>query len=297
MTQTNTNAQDRDSHRLPDARDAIPAIRDHEGKRVLVTGGAGVIGAITAGHYLRRGARVVLADIDDAGLERAAKELSSMGDVVTHRGDLADEDDVGALFDHSREAFGGLDIVFNNAGIAGTVAPVHELAVEDWDRTIRTNLRSMFLVLKHAAACMVERRAGGAIVNMGSSMSGWDVLAGGSGYAASKHAVVGLTRSAALDLGAHAIRVNAICPGVIETSLGVPGIDDGTTDSKISAVAHFAERIPLRRIGQADDVAEIVLFLGSDAARHVTGAAWLVDGGQTLQSFSNAPRDGAYRAR
>ena len=115
-------------------------------------------------------------------------------------------------------------------------------------------------------------------------MSGWDVLSGGAGYVATKHAVAGLTKSAALDLGPLGIRVNAVCPGVIETTLGVPGLE---ADNGASAVERFAERIPLRRIGQPEDVAEVVLFLASDAAFHVNGACWLIDGGQTLQSHSN----------
>ena len=127
---------------------------------------------------------------------------------------------------------------------------------------------------------------------MGSSMAGWDVLAGGAGYAATKHAVVGLTRIAALDAAPYGIRVNAICPGVIETTLGVPAADRETFQSGIAAICPTASR--LRRIGQPDDVAAAVAFLASDDARHVTGVDWLIDGGQTLQSWANAPDAEAY---
>jgi NAD(P)-dependent dehydrogenase (short-subunit alcohol dehydrogenase family) len=117
-------------------------------------------------------------------------------------------------------------------------------------------------------------------------MGGWDVLSGCPGYLASKHAVAGLTRSAAVDLAGYGIRVNAICPGVIETSLGVPAAD---RQAHLESVHRFADRIPLRRIGQPEDVAATVAFLASGEARHVTGAEWLIDGGQTLQSWANAP--------
>jgi NAD(P)-dependent dehydrogenase (short-subunit alcohol dehydrogenase family) len=124
---------------------------------------------------------------------------------------------------------------------------------------------------------------------MGSSMAGWDTLAGGAGYLSTKHAVLGLTKAAALDLAPHGIRVNAVCPGVIETALGVPGLDETR-----AAAERFASAIPSRRIGQPGDVAEVVAFLASDAARHVTGASLLIDGGQTLQSFANGPAGGVY---
>ena len=187
--------------------------------------------------------------------------------------------------------FGRLDVLFNNAGIAGKVAPVHELSVEDWDEIIRINLRGIFLVQGAAMRAMIAGRIRGAIVNMSSSMAGWDVLAGGAGYAASKHAVLGLTRIAALDVARYGIRVNAICPGVIETTLGVPA---GDLEAYRRGVQRFADRIPLRRIGQPEDVAAAVAFLASEEAAHVTGVGWLIDGGQTMQSWANAPEGNAY---
>jgi NAD(P)-dependent dehydrogenase (short-subunit alcohol dehydrogenase family) len=125
---------------------------------------------------------------------------------------------------------------------------------------------------------------------MASSMAGWDVLAGAAPYMASKHAVVGLTRSAALDAARHGIRVNTVCPGVIQTGLGVPDLQAGGS----RGLQRFSERIPLRRVGQTDDVAAVVAFLASPDSCHVTGASWLIDGGQTLQSWSNAPAGAAF---
>ena len=264
-----------------------------EGKTVLITGGAGAIGSATARTFVERGANVVLVDLDAGGLDTVAAGLAAPGKVKTVAGDVSDADVMTDAVAFAVETFGSLDIAFNNAGISGEVAPVHQLPLDEWDKIVRVNLRSMFVSLQAVAAEMVRSGKGGAIVNMGSSMAGWDVLAGGAGYVSTKHAVVGLTRSAAFDLAPHGIRVNAVCPGVIETTLGVPGLREGSSDGK-SQVEQFASRIPSKRIGQVEDVAEVVAFLASDAARHVNGAAWLIDGGQTLQSFSNGPDSGGY---
>ncbi len=258
-----------------------------DGKVALVTGGAGAIGSAAASRFAADGARVVIVDRDDKAAERALKALRAAGAEVTSVvADVGSEAGAGQAVAAALSAYGRLDVLFNNAGIAGVRAPVHELAVEAFDEIVRTNLRSMFLVLRQSARAMIAADIAGAIVNMGSSMAGWDVLDGGAGYATTKHGVVGLTRVAALDLARYGIRVNAVCPGVIETTLGVPVAKEADT---ASAVGRFADRIPLRRIGQPEDVAAVVAFLASSDAAHVTGASWLIDGGQTLQSWSNAP--------
>lgn len=257
---------------------------DLNGRAVLVTGGAGVIGSVTAQHFLAAGARVMLADRDADGLARVVATLQ--GDVKTIAGDLSEPGAAEAAVAATCDQFGGIDVVFSNAGIAGAPAPIHQMELADWDTITAANLRSMFLVIRAATARMVIAGRGGAVITMASTMSGWDVLSGGAGYVATKHAVAGLTKSAALDLGPYGIRVNAVCPGVIGTPLGVPGLGE---DGGQSAVARFAERIPTGRIGHPEDVAEVVLFLASKAARHVNGALWVIDGGQTLQSHSNGP--------
>lgn len=269
-------------------------MQDFLGKTVLVTGGAGAIGSATAKLFLERGANVVLADMDDGKLEQMAAHLSAFGNVSHICADLTDESQVQKVVNYCTSTYSALDVVFNNAGIAGAVRPIHEWSSAEWDHIVNVNLRSQFLVLKYTAIHMVERKSG-AIVNMGSSMSHWDVLSGGVGYVATKHAVVGLTKSAALDLGPHGVRVNAICPGVIETSLGVPGLSEDEA-AGTSAVARFASKIPSLRIGQPADVGDVVVFLASDHARHINGAAWLIDGGQTLQSYANGPDSGTYSA-
>ncbi len=253
-------------------------------KAVLVTGGGGAIGSAAARRFAQEGARVAIVDLD---ARRAEDIASAIGNgAIALPADVSDEAAASEAVARAVKAFGRLDAVFNNAGISGKVAPVHELPTEDWDRIVRINLRSMFLVLKASVKAMIEAGVEGSIVNMGSSMAGWDVLAGGAGYASTKHGVVGLTRVAALDAAPYGIRVNAICPGVIETTLGVPAADKA---QYLAGVQRFADRIPLRRIGQPEDVAAAVAFLASDDARHVTGVDWLIDGGQTLQSWANVP--------
>ncbi|CDX28415.1 Levodione reductase [Mesorhizobium plurifarium] len=258
-------------------------------KTVLVTGGGGAIGSAAARRFAQEGAKVAVLDLDAGRAETIASTIGDKAIAIT--ADVTDEAAVEEAVAKVERVFGRLDAVFNNAGISGKVAPVHELPTQDWDDIVRIKLRSMFLVLKASVKAMIAAGVEGSIVNMGSSMAGWDVLAGGAGYASTKHGVVGLTRVAALDVAPYGIRVNAICPGVIETTLGVPAADKA---QYLAGVQRFADRIPLRRIGQPEDVAAAVAFLASDDARHVTGVDWLIDGGQTLQSWANAPEAAAF---
>lgn len=262
------------------------------GKVVLVTGGAGAIGFAACQRFASEGAAIVILDRDAGHTATAIETLRTAGTrALGITADVGDETAVEAAIAEAVATFGTIDVVFNNAGIAGKVAPVHELSVDDWDDIVRINLRGVFLVQRFALRAMITAKTRGAIVNMASSMSGWDVLAGGAGYASTKHAILGLTKVAAFDVARYGIRVNAVCPGVIETTLGVPAED---RDAYRQGIERFANRIPLRRIGQPEDVAAVVAFLASDDARHVTGAGWLIDGGQTMQSWANAPDADAY---
>lgn len=258
-----------------------------EGRAVVVTGGAGAIGSAAARLFAAEGAFVTVLDRDRPRAESIAGALGER--VLAVEADVGSPEDVAHAIGAGVARFGRLDAVFNNAGISGEPAPVHELSVERFDEVVRINLRGAFLVLREAARVMVNQATGGSIVNMSSSMAGWDVLAGGAAYAATKHGVVGLTRTAALDLAPYGIRVNAVCPGVVETALGIPDLADGPAGRD-----RFEARIPLRRIGQPEDVAAVAAFLVSDEARHVTGTTLLVDGGQTLQSWANSPSSESY---
>lgn len=262
------------------------------GKVVLVTGGAGAIGSAACRRFASEGASIAVIDLDPARTTTLVDALRSAGhNAIGVAADVSDETDAERAVAETVEKLGRLDIVFNNAGIAGKVAPVHELAIDAWDDIVRINLRGVFLIQRFGLKAMIDAGIRGSIVNMASSMSGWDVLAGGAGYAATKHAILGLTKIAAFDVARYGIRVNAVCPGVIETTLGVPAEDQ---ESYRKGIERFANRIPLRRIGQPEDVAAVVAFLASDDARHVTGVGWLIDGGQTMQSWANAPDAEAY---
>jgi NAD(P)-dependent dehydrogenase (short-subunit alcohol dehydrogenase family) len=266
--------------------------RRFDGKVVLITGGAGAIGSASARRFGAESAKLVIVDRERERAETLVEGLRVTGtSALAVAADVGEKAGVDLVVDAALQTFGRIDVLFNNAGISGKIAPVYDLEPTDWDDIIRVNLRGMFLVQRAILRAMIQTKVRGSVVNMASSMAGWDVLAGGAGYAASKHGVIGLTRIAALDAARFGIRVNAICPGVIETSLGVPSADDSAYRA---SVQRFVDRIPLRRIGEPDDVAAVVAFLASDDARHVTGASWLIDGGQTLQSWANAPDDSAY---
>jgi NAD(P)-dependent dehydrogenase (short-subunit alcohol dehydrogenase family) len=258
---------------------------------VVVTGGGSGIGRAAALRFASEGARVVIADINSQGSQSVVKSISdSGGEAVDFPYDVSDEVECQRIFSNTEKHFGRVDVVFANAGVTGG-GLLETLPVEDWDRVIRVNLRGVFLTCKYAIPLMVRSR-GRAIVTMGSSMAGWDTSLDGSAYMASKEGVVGLTKNLALQLARYQIRVNAICPGVIQTTLGFdPDTDPLVIEQKY---VRFKKRIPLRRVGQPDDVAAAVAFLASDDARYITGASLLIDGGQTLQSWSNAPEEDAF---
>ena len=261
-----------------------------EDKVVLVTGGGRGIGRAAALRFAQEGADIAVADLRPAAAERVAAEVRALGrSARAIVADVADEAANRLMIAETVTNLGRLDVLFANAGITHDNT-IQEMPVATWDEVIRVNLRGAFLTCKHALPALIA--SSGAIVTMASSMAGWDTLPAGAAYMASKEGVSGLTKSLALQLGGYGIRVNAVCPGIIQTRLGFEqGDDEANWQAKYDA---FARRIPLRRVGQPEDVAAVVAFLASDDARHITGSMLLIDGGQTLQSWSNAPDTGDY---
>ena len=260
-------------------------------KIVLITGGASGLGRASVIRFAQEGAKVAIADINLDGARRVAKEVEKLGpEALPVQGDVRKIEDNQRMVDETLQKFGQLNVVFANAGIGGGDV-VELMDPSDWDRVLQTNLRGVFLTCKYSIPAL-KRSRDGAIVTMASSMAGWDTGLKGAAYMASKEGVTGLTKSLALQLGAYGIRVNAICPGVIKTELGFrPGMDKQEYESRYQ---RFAKRIPLRRAGLPEDVAAAVAFLASEDARHISGSMLLIDGGQTLQSWSNAPAADAF---
>jgi NAD(P)-dependent dehydrogenase (short-subunit alcohol dehydrogenase family) len=243
-------------------------------KVALVTGAVSGIGAACAARFTAEGARVLGMDLADQGDGAWGRAAAAGAELV--RGDVRDEGAVAQAVAAATGRFGGLDVVVNAAGIAGG-GPVHLLPLEDWRRVIDVNLTGTFLVCKHAVAVMLERGGGGSIVNV-ASVEGLEGSEGGSVYNASKGGVVLLTKAMAMDYARRGIRVNAVCPGFVDTPLLRRVFDDmGLGEFK----AKVADAHQVGRLGRADEIAAAALFLASDDASFVTGHAMPVDGGYT----------------
>jgi NAD(P)-dependent dehydrogenase (short-subunit alcohol dehydrogenase family) len=242
----------------------------------LVTGAAAGIGRAAAERFARGGARVVLSDVAEEGEAVAAALRDEGRQALFVRCDVSRPEEVEALMRRCVEAYGRLDWAFNNAGIEGAQATTAECTVENWERVIGVNLTGVWLCMKHEIAQML-RQGGGAIVNC-ASVAGLVGFRGLPAYTASKHALIGLTRTAALEYAPEGIRVNAVCPGVIRTAM-IERVTGGDPAREAQLVA--AE--PMGRMGTPEEVAEAVAWLCSDAAAFVTGTAMPVDGGYVAQ--------------
>jgi len=246
--------------------------RPLEGKIALVTGASRGIGAATAAAFAAAGAAVVLAARNEQELEALAAEIATTGGqamaVVT---DVTDETAVRVLIERTVAEHGRVDVAFNNAGHGHQPVPLAELAVGDFDEVLAVNARGVFLAMKHELRAMLAS-GGGAIVNMTSSAGGRGVR-GIAGYVAGKHAIVGLTKTAALDYADRGIRVNAVAPGPIATHR-LEQLPEQTR-------AAIAAAVPLGRLGEPGDVADVVVWLSSEQASFITGAVIPIDGGKT----------------
>jgi len=251
-------------------------MRGLAGKRVLVCGGSSGIGLAAARRFLEEGARVFICGLDPAEVDTAVTGLrEGGGDITGLACDISNEPEVALMVDAADAALGGIDVLANNAGIAQR-DPFLAITAADWDRILAVNLRGMFLVAQAVGKIMVRRGAGGVIINM-SSTNGIGGEEDYAHYNASKGGVLLLTKTMAVELGRHGIRVNALCPGYIRSSLNA-AIAAGLGDSFEADYAR--ERIPLGRVGQPEEVAAAYAFLASEDASFVHGTGLVIDGGQ-----------------
>lgn len=245
-----------------------------QNKIVLITGAASGIGASCAWIAAREGAKIVLSDVDEANGNQVVESITSEGGTAKFLPcDVADASAVEQLVADTVAAYGGLDVAVANAGITPQPAPVADITLDDWNRVMGVNLHGVFYTNKYAIPAMLES-GGGSIINM-ASILGSVGTAGAAPYNTAKHAVLGLTKTAALEYSAQGIRVNAVGPGYIDTPL-LKDLDDQTRQALVGM--H-----PIGRLGTPDEVAELVVFLGSDRASFITGAYFPIDGGYLAQ--------------
>jgi NAD(P)-dependent dehydrogenase (short-subunit alcohol dehydrogenase family) len=249
-----------------------------DGKVAIITGGASGIGRASALTFLREGARVVVGDLNEATLGETTALARAQGHadrLAPLRVDISAERDVTGLVELAVDRFGGLDCIFNNAGVGGAFGPIGETTLEEWDFTFAVLVRAVFLGVKHASNRMRAQRRGGSIINT-ASVAG---LAGGAGphaYSAAKAAVINLSRAVSAELARHRIRVNAIAPGLIKTPLAI-GRREEAWDRLVQ------QKQPWPEPGGPQHIADTALFLAGDDSRFITGQVIVVDGGLTAQ--------------
>lgn len=250
-----------------------------DGKVALVTGAGGEIGAATIHLMAARGARIVAVDRDAKSLQRLSAALPKL-DLITCEADVADEDGVRRYVAYAQSRTGRIDIFFNNAGIEGPVRPIAEYPLADFRRVIDVNVVGVFLGLKHVIPAM-HATGGGSIINS-SSVAGLTGTPGICAYNASKHAVIGLTRSAAAEWAGKGIRINSVNPGPIASRM-MRSLEEGMAPGKADDMrTQFSAMIPAGRYGTPEEVAALVAFLASEDARYMHGAVFTIDGGFTV---------------
>ncbi len=252
----------------------------HEGKVALVTGAGNGIGKAACLAYAAAGATVFAVDIDGAAAHSTRNAIyAAGGEAQAYSADVSQADDVQAYVQNAIHQFGRIDCFFNNAGIEGVVASTMEYPEDVFDRVMAINLKGVFLGLKHVLPHMVKQ-ASGSVVNA-SSVGGVVGAPGLCAYSASKHAIIGLTRTAAAEVAQYGVRVNAICPSAIQTRMIDSLAGMYAPDDPDSVRDQFVARNPSRRYGLPEEVARVVLFLTSEAASFVNGEALMIDGGRT----------------
>ena len=247
-------------------------------KVAVITGAASGIGLEAAKAFAHKGAAVVMSDVDEERLKESEKVVNMINEkTLSIKADISREKEVEQLIRFAVDAFGGIDIACNNAGVGGELSPTADYTVEEWDRVIGVNLRGQWLCMKYQIPEMLKR-GGGAIVNV-ASILGKVGFANAPAYVAAKHGLVGLTKSAALEYSAKGVRVNAIAPAFIET----PMLERAGLTTDQDAKKQLVSMHPIGRLGQPEEVAHAIVWLSSDEASFVTGHTLLVDGGYTAQ--------------
>jgi NAD(P)-dependent dehydrogenase (short-subunit alcohol dehydrogenase family) len=248
------------------------------GRSALVSGGASGIGKAIAQLFLEEGASVAISDINGDGLNAAVKELSGYGTVVGINGDVRSMADAGRMVAETVETFGAIDVLVCNAGIT-SVMPIEQLTEEEWDAVLTTNVKGMFTLVKHAVPHMI-RQGGGNIVTLGSEM-GIVAVPESPAYNASKGAIIMFTKSIAVDLIRHNIRVNSLCPGITRTPLLQAEVDNSIDPERTAA--EQASWAPIMRVADAREIAQGALFLASEASSFAVGSCLVLDGGFTAR--------------
>jgi len=244
-------------------------------KVALITGGGGDIGKATARLFLEKGAKVALVDLSKESLDQAVKELKEHGEVISIQADVSKEDEVKNYVSETVEKWGRIDAFFNNAGIEGEFKPLIDQDLDQFQKVIDVNLTGVFLGLKYVLPVMIKQNSG-SVINT-SSDAGWTGAEGLSPYVATKHAVGGLTKTAALEVAEHQIRVNSIQPTGVNTKMMEKLDKESTETGDVEGLR--SDGVPLGRYAETSEVGNLVLFLASDESKFITGSQYRIDGG------------------
>jgi NAD(P)-dependent dehydrogenase (short-subunit alcohol dehydrogenase family) len=250
-----------------------------DGRVAVVTGAAGVIGSATVRLLVERGARIVAVDRRGADLDSAIKELPASAQALAVTADVTDEDEVKEYVRKAVDKFGTIDAFYNNAGVEGEVKAIPDYPLEAFRRVLDVNVVGVFLGMKHVLPVMLKQNKG-SIINT-ASIAGLVGSPHIAVYSASKHAVIGLTKSAAWECTGTGVRINCVCPGLIDSRMLSAIFTARAGGNAPPPIEKLVERVPARRLGLASEVASIVAFLASDEASYVCGSAYTVDGGRT----------------